>query len=492
MLFNSYAFLFAFLPATLLVFYGLRLRGRADLSVPFLMLASVAFYAYWKPSDTLVLVATIVWNFMLARRMTRVTPGAAKSLLMLGVSVDLGLLFYYKYVEFVLANVSGYLGWHFTPRGIVMPIGISFFTFTQIAYLVDSYRSRECEESFTSYSLFVTIFPHLIAGPIIHHAHMRPQFSKLRREPVLPSYVVLGTLVFIAGLAKKVLIADNLVTSADVVFNAAEAGGAITAAHAWLGTCAYTLQIYFDFSGYSDMAIGLGLLFGLRLPLNFDSPYKSTSIIEFWRRWHITLSTWLRDYLYISLGGNRGGEWRRLRNVGITMLLGGIWHGAGWTFVIWGALHATYIVINHVWRKLTPRKPAADGGGMTGLKWASSLLLVMLAWVFFRAQTVTGAMAVLASMASLGPHTDALPGWSPLDVLFLVSAASIALLAPNTQQIFGYSPELHVPLDAPGLVPTRDTRIPASSLQVPLVFGVLFAAVVACIWRPATFIYFNF
>jgi len=497
MLFNSYAFLFGFLPLALIGFFGLRARGLRGPSVTFLMVASLAFYAYWKPSDTWVLVSTIVMNYTIARYMSRLGHGGAKALLILGICANLGLLVYFKYFDFLGTNLAALVGKEYVARGIVMPIGISFFTFTQLAYLVDCYRSRDYEGQFTNYALFVTIFPHLIAGPIIHHAEMRPQFARLRKTPIDMEMIKMGVIIFVIGIAKKVLLADNLVASADAVFNAADAGTHFNAAAAWTGTVAYTLQIYFDFSGYSDMAIGLALLFGLRLPINFNSPYKSRSIIEFWRCWHITLSTWLRDYLYIPLGGNRGGEWARLRNVFITFLLGGIWHGAGWTFVIWGALHGTYNVTNHLLRNKFAPAPAREGWLRSFIKQACVLLLVMIAWVFFRAKTVGGAIGILQSMAFIVPAEASRLEQADFAMYFwIVLAAAIALFAPNTQQITAYTQKTTEQLRLPRidlLTSLRSGSVAfAASPAVAVVCGLLFAAALACIWRPAIFIYFNF
>jgi alginate O-acetyltransferase complex protein AlgI len=498
MLFNSYPFLFVFLPLALLAFYGLRRLGWLRASVASLTLASIAFYSYWRPADTSILLASILFNFYVTRGMVRAQGRWGRSLLVVGICGNLAVLFYFKYFNFVAGNLAAVGGFEYAARAIVMPIGISFFTFTQIAYLVDCFRSRTCEANLVNYALFVTIFPHLIAGPIIHHAQMRPQFDRIGRTPVDAEMVRMGLVVFVIGLAKKVLLADNLALGADAVFGAAEHGANLGAAAAWSGVVAYTLQIYFDFSGYSDMAIGLALLFGLRLPLNFDSPYKSRSIIEFWRRWHMTLSAWLRDYLYIPLGGNRSGELMRLRNIFLTMLLGGLWHGAGWTFLIWGALHGGYIVVNHVMRARRPRagaRPAPSPWAGTGQQ-AATLLLVMIAWVFFRAKTVPAALGLLQAMAG-GIALPALaPGLEPVLYFWIVVGTAIALVAPNTQQLVRYTAKLDEPLQlAPGptlrAVLSRRPALPATP-AVALACGLLFAAAFAQLWRPAIFIYFNF
>ena len=495
MLFNSYIFLFGFLPAALAVFYGLRHIGWRDASVASLMMASVAFYAYWRPSDTLILIATIVVNYSLARSMTGATAQQSKIFLIIGICVNVGLLIYFKYFDFLAANLAGLSGFDYAARHIVMPIGISFFTFTQLAYLVDCYQTKTHEASFTTYALFVTIFPHLIAGPIIHHAQMRPQFARLRTERVDAELITMGVVIFVVGLAKKVLLADNLVAAADLIFSGADNGAHFNMASAWVGTIAYTLQIYFDFSGYSDMAIGLALLFGLRLPVNFNSPYKSTSIIEFWRRWHITLSTWLRDYIYIPLGGNRDGEFARLRNVFVTFLLGGLWHGAGWTFVIWGALHGGYVVANHLMIKHSGEAQQPSSAYSVAVKRVIVMLIVMLAWVFFRAKTVGGALNIIRSMCFLQTGLP-VQGVGASAYFWIALASAIALFAPSTQQLTRYTAKLTEPLRLPR-VPLLDSLRSghpayAASPAVALISGVMFASALACIWRPAIFIYFNF
>jgi D-alanyl-lipoteichoic acid acyltransferase DltB (MBOAT superfamily) len=285
---------------------------------------------------------------------------------------------------------------------VILPLGISFFTFTQIAFLVDTYQGKVKEFNFVHYALFVTYFPHLIAGPVLHHAEMMPQFARRSVCHINWDNVAVGLSIFVLGLAKKVLLADSVADFSTPVFEAVKAGGTPMLIEAWVGALAYTLQLYFDFSAYSDMAIGISLMFNVRLPLNFNSPYKATSIIEFWRCWHMTLSRFLRDYLYIPLGGSRLGTSRRYANLVITMLLGGLWHGAGWTFVIWGALHGTYLLINHAWRGFKDRMGWGEGGRLASLgAGALTFLAVVVGWVFFRADSFTIAVAMLQGMAGM-------------------------------------------------------------------------------------------
>ncbi|MDO9046618.1 MAG: MBOAT family O-acyltransferase [Methylobacter sp.] len=292
---------------------------------------------------------------------------------------------------------------------IILPIGISFFTFTQIAFLVDTYQGKVKEHNFTHYLLFVTYFPHLIAGPVLHHKEMMPQFTE--NKTYLPSAesFAIGLSIFVIGLSKKVLIADNIAPLVNPVF---EVNAHPALIESWFGALAYAMQLYFDFSGYSDMAIGLSRLFGVRLPLNFNSPYKAENIIDFWRRWHMTLSRFLRDYLYIPLGGNRDGSFFRYRNLFITMLLGGLWHGAGWTFVIWGGLHGIYLGINHGWYFLREKLGWIDSQSLPSKLASRSLtfLAVLIAWVFFRAPDYTTAIDIVSGM--IGLNGISLPSWT--------------------------------------------------------------------------------
>src|ERR1700751_717019 len=356
MLFSSYTFLFQFLPATVLAFAAARRHSpRAGILV--LTAASLFFYGAWRPVYMLLLIASVAANFSLGLLMQ--DPLRRRAVGLVGVALNLALLCYFKYTNFIFDSVNVLTGVPLPFVNIVLPLGISFFTFQQIAYLVDVMRGARVERDIVSYLLFVSFFPHLIAGPLVHHAEMIPQFKRGRtgRSAVLAAR---GLAIFAAGLFKKVVIADNLAQFVSPVFAHLDAGGSVTTSWAWLATLSYTLQIYFDFSGYSDMAIGLALLFGIRLPVNFRSPYKACSIIDFWRRWHITLSRFLRDYLYIPLGGNRAGNLRRYINVMITMLLGGLWHGANWTFLAWGAVHGGCLVANQLWRGARIKMPGLN------------------------------------------------------------------------------------------------------------------------------------
>ncbi|QSA96968.1 MBOAT family protein [Methylococcus sp. EFPC2] len=468
MLFNSYAFIFVFLPVTALGFFLLGARS-ARLAAGWLALASLFFYGYWSPVYVLLLLASIGFNFLAGRRLADLAGSTAGKRLLTGaIAANLGLLGYYKYANFFVDNFNALFGSDVLLGQIVLPLGISFFTFTQIAFLVDAYRGEAKEYRFVHYVLFVTYFPHLIAGPVLHHKEMMPQFAQAATYRPSHESLAVGITLFSMGLFKKVVLADNVAVYVAPVFDAAAHGTSLSFFDAWGGALAYTLQLYFDFSGYSDMAIGLSRLFGIRLPLNFDSPYRAENIIDFWRRWHMTLSRFLRDYLYIPLGGSRKGPVRRYLNLMVTMLLGGLWHGAGWTYVIWGGLHGFYLMVNHAWRGLketcgwvTDRPGRLARLGSHTLTFAA----VVVAWVFFRAQDTAAAFKVLGAMTGL----DGIPvpssllahvptGWTyphfyaggtgdffqwPEQPLWIAALLLLALLFPNTQTVMSrYRPAL--------------------------------------------------
>ena len=398
MLFSSPHFLFAFLPLTVLgVMVASRLGG-AKAAFLWLVAASLFFYGWWNPPYLLLLGASVTGNYLIGRALT---ARPSKGLLVFGVTFHLGLIAYFKYAGFLLGAVNDLTGGGLSAGDIVLPLAISFFTFQQIAYLVDVYQGKVRDTDFLHYCLFVTFFPQLIAGPIVHHSEIIPQFGRRSILQLGMADVLVGLAIFVIGLYKKVVIADGIAVYADSVFDAATDP---TFLEAWGGVLAYTFQIYFDFSGYSDMAIGLARIFGIRLPLNFDSPYKAVNIIEFWRRWHMTLSRFLRNYLYFSLGGNRRGPARRYVNLMATMVLGGLWHGAAWTFVFWGGLHGAYLIVNHAWQVLArrlgrdPERPTPWGRGLGRLL---TFLAVVVGWAFFRAETWQRAFDLLAGMAGL-------------------------------------------------------------------------------------------
>jgi D-alanyl-lipoteichoic acid acyltransferase DltB (MBOAT superfamily) len=408
MLFNSHVFLFVFLPAALLVYFGLGHRGRTREALFSLLAASLVFYGWWSAGYVLLLVASLTFDYLLGARiasLSSVDKRRARWLLIAGLTIDLGLLAYFKYSGFLVENLQALLGtrWDYTPPRL--PLAISFYTFQQVAYLVDCYRTGHREPSVLRYGLFVTFFPHEIAGPLVNHREMLPQFASPDVARPRSERLTVGLTCFFRGLFKKVAVADVVAQFANPVFAAAGQGVPVGLVDGWVGAIAFSLQLYFDFSGYSDMAIGLAWMFNIRLPLNFDTPYRSASIVEFWRRWHISLSRFLRDYLYVALGGNRKGRVRRYVNLMLTMLLGGLWHGAGWNFLLWGGLHGALLVVTHVWTSLRERwglAPLGQEGRWTRpLAIGATYVAVVVAWVFFRAETLEGALGVLRGMAGL-------------------------------------------------------------------------------------------
>ena len=411
MLFTTFAFVLGFLP---LVWCGFFLLARRwpSAAAAWLFLASLFFYGYWMPQFTLLLLASIAVNYGVGRAIAQAGSARrtrARALLIVGVVFNLGLLSYFKYANFLVDSFNGALGSDWTLDKITLPIGISFFTFTQLAFLADAYHKGVQEYRVAHYGLFVTYFPHLVAGPVLHHAQMMPQFGHASTYRMDAANVAAGLAIFAIGLFKKIVLADGVSPYADAIFNAAHAGTVLHGSEAWLGALAYTFQLYFDFSGYSDMAVGLSLLFNIRLPYNFNSPYQALNISDFWRRWHMSLSTFLRDYLYIPLGGNRGGGARRYVNLMVTMVLGGLWHGANWTFVIWGGLHGLYLGINHGYRALCGPWLARVEHHLAYqmLAWALTFCAVVVAWVLFRAPDFATAATILHGMAGQGASCSA-------------------------------------------------------------------------------------
>jgi alginate O-acetyltransferase complex protein AlgI len=452
MLFNSYPFLFLFLPLVLALFFAVG-RWSQSWAAGLLAVASVIFYSWWNSHFTPILLISIVFNYASATgiRMLLATNrlARARAALILGLALDLIALSYFKYMNFFVGVAQQVSGADFGWQAVVLPIGISFFTFTQIAFLVDTYQRKVGSQRPLHYLLFVTYFPHLIAGPIIHHAEIMPQFRLAKTYRPNAEALGVGLTVLIIGLFKKVFIADSLATYADPAFVPGNLY-ALTTPEAWRGVLAYTLQIYFDFSAYCDMAIGVSRMLNITLPVNFESPYKAISITDFWRRWHMTLSRFLRDYLYIPLGGNRRGPVRRYANLLATMALGGLWHGAGWNFLIWGFLHGLYLCVNHAWDALAVRRwpslrlPWA-------LSWALTFTSVMVAWIFFRAPDTATALRILAAMVGIGSSPDtlheaasqgtrALFRWVAGDhtqLIWLVACLGIVLTMPNLRQVMG-------------------------------------------------------
>jgi alginate O-acetyltransferase complex protein AlgI len=427
MLFNSYIFLFLFLPATLLGWWSLR-SPRARLA--FITLASYVFYGWWNWHFLPLMIASTTVDYIAGDRIAASDNSKTRRLWLVGsLTFNLGILGFFKYCNFFIDTVNKgshdfHASWHLNALNIILPIGISFYTFNSMSYTIDIYRRIvRPAQSPLHFSAFVALFPHLIAGPIVRYSDIEDQLAKLKIR-LTNQQAATGIFFFVAGMTKKVLIADRFAKNADMLFLAPSGAGVLAA---WAGVLSYTFQIYFDFSAYSDMAVGLAHLLGIQFPQNFNSPYKAVDIADFWRRWHISLSTWLRDYLFIPLGGSRGSDLETIRNLTITMFLGGLWHGADWTFVVWGLYHGV-LLAGHA--SLRRRGWTLHSRFLSRF---ATLFLVVIGWVFFRANSFTAAAQVLRGMF----------GWN--GVLFdhqylgsyvrLAAASAIVFLLPNTWEI---------------------------------------------------------
>jgi alginate O-acetyltransferase complex protein AlgI len=439
MLFNSYSFIFVFLPAAAIGYFLLnhfRLTIGAKL---WLAAASLVFYGWWNVNYIPLILGSIAFNYLVGRLLQAGSGpassplGRRRAILIAGITGNLLLLGYYKYTDFLLGNLNELTGSSFTLLTIALPLGISFFTFTQIAYLVDSYKNKVRETNPINYVLFVTFFPHLIAGPILHHSEMMPQFDRIRGKRWHWSNAAVGGYIFCIGLFKKVIIADTFAKYANDGFAAAS-----HFVESWVASLSYTFQLYFDFSGYTDMAIGVALLFNIRLPQNFNSPYKALSIQDFWRRWHMTLSRFLRDYIYIPLGGNRRGELRMLINLMLTFIIGGLWHGAGWTFLFWGFLHGAGQLVHRMWTKQKHPMPP-------WLAWFVTFMFINITWVFFRAENWHQATRILKGMAGLnGVVLGELRSSLPAILLILLFLPIVLFTANSSEREAGFRPSLRI------------------------------------------------
>jgi D-alanyl-lipoteichoic acid acyltransferase DltB (MBOAT superfamily) len=527
-LFNSYIFVFVFLPVVLAVFSVVREHPERRWAIAWLVLASFCYYAWWKPEFILLLLVSIAVNAAFGKLLCsgRLTRARSRGYLAAGIVFNLSVLAYFKYAGFLVENLNQFLHAGLTVPSIILPIGISFITFQKIAFLVDAHRGEVRDFSLWNFALFVTFFPQLIAGPIVHHAEVMPQFSRKPLEGQFSADLAVGLSIFCVGLFKKVVIADNCAIFADAGYGALGAGRPLDFASAWIGVLAYSFQLYYDFSGYSDMAIGLARMFGVRFPVNFHSPYKASGMIEFWRRWHMTLSRFLRDYLYIPLGGGRHGLRRQALNVTVVMLLGGLWHGANWTFVLWGAVHGVLVALNHAWKQMRiSGSKAFQTTTARRLGILMTFLAVTLAWVPFRAADIGDAGVMLATLFPFGP--DAPSAWAslreclhaqlskPLDVstwgkarelwpaelprnflatykpvgLLLAAVAAATFLLPNTQQIFArFDPVL-------GLSPDQ-LQHPRSLVRLDWKIAVVISGIAIFsalhLTRVSPFLYFQF
>jgi alginate O-acetyltransferase complex protein AlgI len=442
MLFNSVVFIVGFLPITLVGFHILGNYGGGRTARMWLLVASLVFYGWWSVGYLGLFLAWTIANFWAGRSILEArgsSPRLARAILIIAVAANLSLLAYFKYAVFISGNVASLVGIEFALTAVALPLGISFHTFQQIAYLSDVHRGDVSRYTLSDYLLFVSFFPQLIAGPIVHHAELTPQLQDERTSRLTQRNFAEGIAFFTIGLLKKLLLADNLSAIATPVFSGSEITSPILV-DAWGATIAYSLGLYFDFSAYSDMAVGIARLFGVRLPYNFASPYQSASIVEFWRRWHMTLSRWLRDYLYIPLGGSRNGATRRYANLMITMLLGGLWHGASWTFVVWGGLHGLLLIINHGWDHFV-LSAAAKGYRVklpAGFGQALTLICVSAAWVFFASANWQVAWETLSGLVGANDVVSDSKLFAHIfdRRIFLIAAGiAIVLLSPNSQQL---------------------------------------------------------
>ena len=542
MLFNSYGFIFAFLPATLLVFY---LCGRYSIgwARTWITLASLVFYALWRPLNVAIILPSILVNYLLAQRLQRLGADparapAARMTLIAGIVFNVAFLGFFKYTGLLQQASNDVLGTHFVLSHIILPLGISFITFQKIAFLIDVHAKRIEPFSFTDYALFVLFFPQLIAGPIVHYREVMPQFRSLTAR-FDATQLCVGLTMFCIGLFKKAFLADSIAPLVTNIFDRAAHGEPVSMIPAVLGAIGFMLQIYFDFSGYSDMAIGIARMFGVRLPINFDSPLRAASVIDFWLRWHITLSRFLTAYIYnpLLLGLTRrrlarGKQPLNARNatVGafleliafptlITMFISGLWHGAGYTFIVWGLMHGVFLTVNHAWRLIVARRR----GRTTPPKWSIpgfllTFVCVVVAMVFFKAPTMKTAFAMVGGMigihgiglpdalwSHLGPlqgllaHTGGGPEvwWGAVAFLSLIGwtvlGLAIVLFLPNSQQLLArYTPALNVQ-PVPAAEPVKWKGLAWSpTLRWGLALAVLAGAAILQFGGPSEFLYWQF
>jgi len=487
MLFNSYVFILLFLPLSLIVFFIFNHLKLTAVAKIWLTVSSLFFYGWWNFNYLPLILTSILFNYFVGSALT--SSFSARSMmsrqiiLLFGITFNLALLGYYKYSNFLISNINSLFDLHMKQLSMTLPLGISFFTFTQIAFLVDVFRKKAGEYNVVNYSLFVTFFPHLLAGPIIHHKEMMPQFDRLRNKIVDYRNLSAGFFLFSIGLFKKVMLADNLALWANRGYDFSPV---LTLVEAWTTSLSYSLQLYFDFSGYTDMALGTALMFNIKLPINFNSPYRSLNIQEFWRRWHITLSRFLKEYVYIPLGGNRISGGRTLSNLMVTFLLGGLWHGAEWTFVLWGFLHGMAIIIHRLWGKVHITVPKV-------VAWFVTFNFVNIAWVFFRAKNFDSALKVLKGM--LGVNGLGLPQ-RPIDLVLMKDMSFYPLPWLNNLQGNGKLILLMLAI-LPVVLLRRNSNEIAMNFRPTVKYGIysclmIVTSLIVMMTATANFIYFNF
>ncbi len=529
MLFNSWVFIFAFLPTVYVGYLIARRFPDHRLAVLWLALASLFYYGWGGLGFLAIFICTKVVNAGIGRLLLwpRLSRRQSRIAFAVGIAANLATLGYFKYTAFLIANANSAFGTGWTVPHILLPIGISFFTFQNIAFLADIYSGKVKRFSVLDYVFFISFFPQLIAGPIVHHSEVMPQVRDAVKGPVFDNFCI-GFSIFCIGLLKKVVVADACAVYADAGYATVHGGHPLDPAAAWITAVAYSFQIYYDFSGYSDMAIGLGRMFGFRLPLNFFSPYRSVNVVEFWRRWHITLSRFLRDYLYFPLGGNRFGPVRQAINLATVMLLGGLWHGANWTFVLWGAIHGALLGITHgLSQTALGRSRWLGTMPVRGAGIALTFVLVTLAWVPFRSASLDEAVQMFRLMFAVDAAPGAVltsieaflhvqfQGWRIIDVLswmparefwpavlppdflttsrpvglWLALVAAITFLLPNTSQIFArFEPGLGL---AAYPTPPR-LALPRLGPAAAFLVGGVFVICVLHLSRISPFLYFQF
>jgi D-alanyl-lipoteichoic acid acyltransferase DltB (MBOAT superfamily) len=516
MLFNSYFFIYVFLPVVLIVFF----RFNNHLSKYWLIAASVFFYAYGNISYVCLFICSIVFNYsfscllLFIKRHNR-SPFIRQLTLVCGISSNLLVLGYFKYTNFIINNINYAFHTMYQCQSIVLPLAISFYTFQQIAYLIDMSKAPDRPQSFNQYCLFVSFFPQLIAGPIVRYHDTFHQFSKEQFTMFNSFNVSVGMTLFIIGLFKKVVLADSIGIYTTQIFEAAKTAKTIFFIESWCAALGYSFQLYFDFSGYSDMAIGLGRMFNIILPLNFYSPYRSLCMIDFWKRWHISLSLFFRDYLYIPMGGNRKGLFRKNVHLMITMLFVGLWHGAGWTFVIWGGLHGLYLIINHVWRFISNHYITSKWFKITSfnrfLSFTTTFCAIITAWVIFRSDTIAVAQKILSGMfafngMNLSPGflfnlsmnyvskmsiflQSAVPHTNKMIFFWIALLSFIIWLCPNTYEFLRqYHPSLHIES-----IDIKNQRLQwQPTFFWAFILSTMLLICIMLISSPTEFLYFNF
>ncbi len=506
MLFHEAIFIFLFLPIVLPAYFLCRLYLEKNSSILLLSVSSIIFYGYWDVKYVPLLFLSIIFNYFIGQNLIK-RLDKNNIILFFGVFTNLSLLIFYKYSSMIIDNYNIFFGFNFTLNYPDLPLGISFFTFLQIAYIVDCSKGKVTKTSFSSYFLFVSFFPHLIAGPLVHHKDLIPQFSLKYKK--IAENISVGLIIFGIGLFKKLVLSEYVSVASDNMFNGVDNGIMPSFVDAWIGVLSFTLLIYFDFSAYSDMAIGLSKMLGIRLPENFNSPYKSKNIIEFWRRWHITLSQFLKNYLYIPLGGNRHGDLKKYLNILIVMTLAGLWHGAGWTFVLWGSIHGFLLLINHYWQK----KNIFTINHFISF-WLT-FISIMIAWVPFRSSSIESTINVYKGMfgqfgfilpehynqifphsfteilLKLGVEFAYLNGFGGKNqIIILILLLLFVMKLPNTQEIFQkYKPTLNTNTkNHPTLLRWEP------NLQNAIILGMIFSYLLILViqGKSGEFIYFQF